>query len=52
MIVLSSSYGIIIDRKITSPGHVNNSVYGINATDKHYLKEQMQLVGKLISNDT
>ena len=35
---LSTSYGIIMDRAINSPGHVNNVVDGINAMDKRYLK--------------
>ena len=36
--LLSSLYGIIIGCTIIAPGHVNNVVGGINATDKHYLK--------------
>ena len=36
--VLSSLYGIIMDRSINSHGHINIVVDGINATDKHYLK--------------
>ena len=38
MTVLSSSYGIIINRAINAPVHGNDVVYGINATDKHYFK--------------
>ena len=36
--VLSSSYGVIMDHAINAPGHGNNVVDGLNATDKHYLK--------------
>ena len=50
MIVLSSSYGIIMDRAINAPVHINNVVDGINATDKRYLKE-MELICKLASNN-
>ena len=50
--VLSSSYGIIMDREINAPGHGNNVADGINATDKIYLKEEMEIIGKLRSNDT
>ena len=42
--VLSSLYGIIMDREIKVPGNGKNVVDGINATDKHYLKEQMELI--------
>ena len=38
MTVLSSSYGIIMDRAINAPGHGKNVVDGINAKDKLYLK--------------
>ena len=34
MAVLSSSYGIILDRAINSPGHGNNVVDGLNTTEK------------------
>ena len=40
MTVLSSSYGIIMDLAVNVPGHVNNVVYGLNTTNKHYLKEK------------
>ena len=36
--VLSSSYGITMYRAINTPGHGNNVVDGMNATDKRYLK--------------
>ena len=39
MTVLSSSYVIIMDLAINAPGHENNVVDGLNATDKRYLKE-------------
>ena len=41
MTVLSPSYGIKMDRAINAPGHGNNVVDGINATEKRYLDEQM-----------
>ena len=52
MTVLSYSYGIIMDRSINAPGHRNNVVDVLNAIDKPFLKEQMELIGKLASNDT
>ena len=50
--MLSSLYGIIIYLAINAPGNVNNVVDGINATNKCYSKEQMELLVKLASNDT
>ena len=41
-----------MDRAINSSDHGNNIVDGLNATYKRYLKEQMELIGKLASNDT
>ena len=41
MTVLSSSYVIITDRAINAPGHGNNVVDGLNATEKHYLNGKM-----------
>ena len=41
MTILSYSYGIILDRAINAPVHEKNVVDGINATYKHYLKEQI-----------
>ena len=38
MTVLSSSDGFIMDCAINAPGHGNNIVDGINATDRCYLK--------------
>ena len=52
MTVLSSSYGIIMDHAINAPGHLKNVFDVLNATDKRYLKEQMEINGKLSSNDT
>ena len=40
-----------MDREINAPGYRKNFVDGINATDKHYLKEKMELLGRLASND-
>ena len=37
---------------INSPGHGNNVVDGLNVADKRYLKEQMELIGKLSSRYT
>ena len=44
MNVLSSSYGIIMDHAINEPGHGNNFVDGLNATDKRYLKGKWNLL--------
>ena len=52
MTVFSSSYYIIIDRVIIAPGHGNNVVYVLNTTENRYLKEKMELISKLSSNDT
>ena len=52
MTVLSSSYGIIMDFAINVPGHGNNFVDGLNATDKKYLKGKKELIFKLESKDT
>ena len=52
MNVLSSSYGIIMYRAINAPVHGKNAVDGLNATDKRYLKGEMELMGVLASNDT
>ena len=50
--VLSSLCGIIIDRAINAPGHGKNVVDGFNATEIFYLKGEMELIGKLESNNT
>ena len=52
MTVLSSSYGIIMDRAMNAPGHGKNVVDGLNATEKHYLKGGKELMVKLASNNT
>ena len=52
MTALSSSYCIIMDHAINAPGNGNIVVGGTNATDKNYLREKMELIGKLASNDT
>ena len=52
MTVLSSSYGIIMNCEINAPGHGNNASDGLNATDKRYFKEEMELIGLLVNNDT
>ena len=51
MTLLSSSYGIIMDFTINAIIHGNNVVDGLNATNKHYLKGKMELMGKLESKD-
>ena len=40
MNVLSSLYGIIMDRAIDAPGHGKNVFDGLNATYKCYLKSE------------
>ena len=52
MTLLSYLYGIITDRAISAPGYGRNFVHGINATEKCYLKQQSELIGKLGSNET
>ena len=52
MTLLSSSHGIITDRRTNAPYHGNNVVDGPNETNKHYLKKKMKLIGKLGSNNT
>ena len=52
MNVLSYLYGIVIYREINAPGHVNNFVDVLDATEKRHLKGKMEFIGKLASNDT
>ena len=52
MTVLSSLYGIIIHRTINGPCHRNNVVDGLNGNEKCFLKEQMELLGKVSNNYT
>ena len=52
MTVLSYSYGIKMDRAINAPGHGKDFFDGFNATDKRYLRGEIELIGKLASNDT
>ena len=52
MTVLSSSYCIIMDCVHNALGHGNNVVDGLNSTDKHYLKGEMEIIGKLGSNNS
>ena len=42
--VLSSSYVIRTDRAINAPGHGNNFVDGINATERSHLKGKWNLL--------
>ena len=46
MTVLSSLYGIIMDPVINAPGRVNNVADGLDDTDKHYFKGEMDIIGK------
>ena len=41
-----------MDRSINAPGNGNNVYDGLNAKYKRYLKGEMELIGKLASNDT
>ena len=41
-----------MDSSINSPGCGKNVVDVLNATDKNYLKGEMEIIGKLSSNDT
>ena len=50
--LLSSSYSIIMDKSINAPVHGNNFVDGLDATDKRYLKDKMELMAILSSNYT
>ena len=43
---------MIMNFAINSPDHGNNVVDGLNAADKRYLKEQIELIGKLSSRYT
>ena len=52
MTKLSPSYVIIINRAINLPGHRNNVVDELNTTGKRYLNKQVELIGKLGSNNT
>ena len=52
MTVLSYSYGNIMYCTINPPVFVNNVVDGLNSTDKHYLKGEMEIIGKLASKNT
>ena len=40
-----------MDWAINISGHGKNFFDGLNSTDKRYLKEQMELIGKWASND-
>ena len=51
MTVSSYSYGIILDREINAPVYIKNVVDGLNETDKRYLNEKIEIIGKLSSND-
>ena len=52
MTMVLSFYGIRINFIINEPGHGNNVIGGLNATDQQYLKGEMELLGKLENNDT
>ena len=44
MTVISYLYGIIMDIAINAPVHGNNVVDALNATDKRYLTEKLNLL--------
>ena len=52
MAVLSSSYGIILDREINVTGHGKSVVDGLNATENLSLRGEMEFIGILGSNNT
>ena len=52
MTMLSSSYVIIMDYASNEPGHGKNVVDRLNETDKRYLKEEIEFIAELSSNDT
>ena len=52
MTVFSYSYGIIMYCATNAQCYGNNIVDGLNATEKRYLKDKMELMGKLTSNYT
>ena len=52
MTLLSSPYGIIMDRAINETGHGNNLVDELNATERRYLEGEIELIGKLVGNNT
>ena len=46
MTVLSSLYSIIMDRAINAPGYGKNVVDRLNATEKCYLKGEIEPIGE------
>ena len=44
--MLSSWFEIIMDLAINAPYNGKIVVDGLNVTEKHYLKERMELIGK------
>ena len=40
-----------MDHAINAPGHENNAIDGLNATEKRYLKGKMEFIGKLVSDN-
>ena len=50
--MLSSSYVIIMDRAMNAPSNGYNVVDEVNSTEKCYLKQKMEQIGKLENNDT
>ena len=41
-----------MDCEINAPGNGNTVVDRLNATEKIYLKERMEIIGRLASNNT
>ena len=52
MTELSFSYGIIMNTENNVPWHGKNAVDELKTMNERYLKEQMETIGKLASNDT
>ena len=49
--MLSHAYNIVIYSGVVAPGHVKDVVYGLNTTDKRFLKHLMTIV-KLPGTET
>ena len=41
-----------MDHAINAPVHKNNAIDGLNATEKRYLKGKVELIDKLVSDNT
>ena len=45
MNIIALNYNIIIDRAVCAPGHGKSIIDGMNAVDKHYLRQVMDISG-------